>query len=892
MKIRSLAIENFRRFREPMRLDGLTGGLNLICEPNESGKSTVLEAMRAALFERHGAGSGFVKSLRPWGDETAPTVELTFDIGDDSWVVSKRFLQRPQITLTGPGAVTFTSDAGEEKLQTLLGFEKASNRGADDESRGVLGLLWVQQGAALSLNAPGRIARETIQSVLASEVGAVTGGKRAAAVVSAVEAGYTALRTGKTGAATGVLVEAQRQLEAARLARETAERQLERYGEVLDALSAAREELKRLERDAADPAQSELDAAWRRDLEVAKAAAAKVRETQARLGEATSRREQSEAAVADRAKLQTDFAAENAAVLAAEAAIKAFAPTLASAVKAEAERAEELKLARTALQKIEGEATKARDAERASARSRALADAFSRLDAAEAVAGSLGAQRATLESIVVDDDIYQELVDLDRKVSLASAALEAGSPTLELNFLAGGAEKTKLNGQPAEPGRSVLAHAVEIDVAGIGSFTFTPAETAGLAAESAVRRAREDFSAALARTDLPTLEAARAAATDRRETAARINSLVARLDATCPADLSLGVQAGLGALRAALHGVERPGQGVGDPAEVVKAAENAEQALADARVAEQQASGARDSAAEALVAVDAEHQRLASVMRDASALREHFKKGLDSARASRADDALEQDLQLARQQEARSSAEAESATQAAAGFSVEELDRRLANSDARRRNVEQERVRLAGEIGGLAESARSEGEKGPAGELESALESEASSSARLAVVTEEAETLSLLRSVLADASREATKLYLGPVTDRVSPYVQRLLPGASLEMSDSMIAGGISRGGRVEPADLLSRGTQEQLAVLTRIAFADLLLEKGQPVSLILDDALVYSDDSRLETMTDIIAEVATRMQVIVLTCRKRAFMHLDANRLSLRPTAPLAAAK
>jgi energy-coupling factor transporter ATP-binding protein EcfA2 len=886
MKIRSLAIENFRRFREPMRLDGLTDGLNLICEPNESGKSTVLEAMRAALFERHGAGSGFIKSLRPWGDETAPTVELTFDLGNDSWVVAKRFLQRPQITLSGPGGVTFTSDAGEEKLQTLLSFEKASNRGADDESRGVLGLLWVQQGAALSLNAPGRIARETIQSVLASEVGAVTGGKRAAAVITAVEAGYTALRTGKTGAATGALAEAQRQFEAARTVRETAERQLERYGEVLDTLSAARDELKRLERDAADPAQSELDATWRRDLEVAKAAAAKVRETQARLGEATSRREQAEAAVADRTKLQADFTNQDAAVLAAEAAIEVFASTLANAINAEAERAEELTLARTALQKIEAEATKARDAERASARSRALVDAFARLDAAEAIASALEAQRSALKAIVVDDDIYQELVDLDRKVSLASAALEAGSPTLELSFLAGGAEKTRLNGQPAEAGRSVLAHAVEIDVTGIGSFTFAPAETAGLAAETAVRRAREDLIAALARTGLPTLEAARAAATERRETAASVNSLVARLDATCPADLSLGARAGVDALRAALHAVERPGQGSADPAVVAKAAEDAEQALADARVAEHQASGARDSAADGLVAVETEHQRLASVMREASALREHFNKGLVAARTSRLDDVLEQDLRLTRQQEARTSAEAESATQGAAGFSVEELERRLANSDARRRNVEQERVRLAGEIGRLAESARSEGEKGPAGELETALESEASSSARLAAVAEEAETLSLLRSVLAEASREATKLYLGPVTDRVSPYVQRLLPGASLEMSDSMIAGGISRGGRIEPADLLSRGTQEQLAVLTRIAFADLLLEKGQPVSLILDDALVYSDDSRLETMTDIIAEVAQRMQVIVLTCRKRAFMHLDANRLSLRPMA------
>jgi uncharacterized protein YhaN len=81
---------------------------------------------------------------------------------------------------------------------------------------------------------------------------------------------------------------------------------------------------------------------------------------------------------------------------------------------------------------------------------------------------------------------------------------------------------------------------------------------------------------------------------------------------------------------------------------------------------------------------------------------------------------------------------------------------------------------------------------------------------------------------------------------------------------------------------VLSRGTQEQLGVLTRLAFADMLLDRGFPVSLILDDPLVYSDDARLDAMTEILTEAGKRMQVIVLTCRERAFRHLDANRISL----------
>jgi uncharacterized protein YhaN len=46
--------------------------------------------------------------------------------------------------------------------------------------------------------------------------------------------------------------------------------------------------------------------------------------------------------------------------------------------------------------------------------------------------------------------------------------------------------------------------------------------------------------------------------------------------------------------------------------------------------------------------------------------------------------------------------------------------------------------------------------------------------------------------------------------------------------------------------EVVSRiGTREQLAVLTRLGFVDLLREQGQPAAVVLDDALVYADDSR-----------------------------------------------
>ena len=60
------------------------------------------------------------------------------------------------------------------------------------------------------------------------------------------------------------------------------------------------------------------------------------------------------------------------------------------------------------------------------------------------------------------------------------------------------------------------------------------------------------------------------------------------------------------------------------------------------------------------------------------------------------------------------------------------------------------------------------------------------------------------------------------------------------------------------------------------------LLDQGRPATVILDDALVFSDDDRIERMFDIMTRAAERMQIIVLTCRKRLFTRLGASMLRI----------
>ncbi|AJD46340.1 chromosome segregation/condensation domain-containing protein (plasmid) [Rhizobium gallicum bv. gallicum R602sp] len=72
------------------------------------------------------------------------------------------------------------------------------------------------------------------------------------------------------------------------------------------------------------------------------------------------------------------------------------------------------------------------------------------------------------------------------------------------------------------------------------------------------------------------------------------------------------------------------------------------------------------------------------------------------------------------------------------------------------------------------------------------------------------------------------------------------------------------RNGQEEDVDRLSGGMREQLSVETRLAFARLLARDGRPAPVILDDALVYSDDDRIEKMFGALHRQLRDQQIIV----------------------------
>ena len=143
--------------------------------------------------------------------------------------------------------------------------------------------------------------------------------------------------------------------------------------------------------------------------------------------------------------------------------------------------------------------------------------------------------------------------------------------------------------------------------------------------------------------------------------------------------------------------------------------------------------------------------------------------------------------------------------------------------------------------------------------------------------------LTKLEGALEQARASARDRYVEPVLSELAPLVRLVWPEAELRFdADAVLPSTLERAGTREQFAVLSGGTQEQIAVLVRLAFARMLARGGAPAPVIFDDAIVFTDDDRIERMFDALTRQAQDLQIIVLSCRQRAFRDLGGQRLEI----------
>ena len=152
------------------------------------------------------------------------------------------------------------------------------------------------------------------------------------------------------------------------------------------------------------------------------------------------------------------------------------------------------------------------------------------------------------------------------------------------------------------------------------------------------------------------------------------------------------------------------------------------------------------------------------------------------------------------------------------------------------------------------------------------------------LLASEVAALTNLRNVIQEARDSARDAYFGPVKEELAPLLRILHNDAAVNFdTTSMLPSSFHRGDIEEEIETLSGGTQEQIAILTRLAFANLLTKQGKSLPIILDDALVYSDDSRIIKMFTALHRAAQNQQIIVFTCRQLAFVGLGGTKPILK---------
>jgi len=121
MELRRLDIMNFGRFRD--HSVELRPGLNVLVGPNESGKSTFVEALATILYTDPSTRARRTLRLGRWGSPGAMRLRLEFIEDGEHWVLEKDFGSGEGRLMSPDGSVTVADrDEIEGRLARWIGF--------------------------------------------------------------------------------------------------------------------------------------------------------------------------------------------------------------------------------------------------------------------------------------------------------------------------------------------------------------------------------------------------------------------------------------------------------------------------------------------------------------------------------------------------------------------------------------------------------------------------------------------------------------------------------------------------------------------------------------------------------------------------------------------------
>lgn len=862
MKILSIRLGNVRRFTTPVAVEGIGDGVNVLCEPNETGKSTVFDALQALFFVAHRSQTKPVKSLRPHAGG-APEVAVEIETADGQFRIEKRWLTSQHARVWQGHRLVAQADEAEAWIARLLGGEGDG---------GPSGLLWVRQGdTRFDPKDNGALeARRDLMSSVTGEVEAMTGGRRMDAVLRRCrdELGRYVTGTGRARA-PGPLRDAESAIAELTQERDRLAALATELHDALDRRRQVRRHLAELE-DAAAVAQrrARLDEA----TAVHKAAEAHAGEVARASGEVRTARLEVEKTESELVRLRSardELAAATAAAERATAARTEAAGARTTADAALSAAQAEIDSAAAAAKSAQRTLDTALRKEAAEAGARRRDELTARIARAETLRAT--AEAAAAEAKVGPDAAaLKRLEKLDQDFATARALHDGATADLTMSYAPGADGAVTLDGSPVPDGRRVaIPDGAVLELRGLGQLAIRPGQAAR--DDEQLRKAEQALQSALRKAGAIDMDAVRVAADARTAAAGRQREAEAELRAHAPDGIE-ALRAELASIPAAAAPEDLPSS-----SEAQSALSEAEQARSAAEVRRTAASDRRNAAAEVLARAEAAEQAASDRLSRARAAATEVDAEVESALLASLD----------ARRAALAQAESRHATLAAAAPDLAAAAATLARAQSAAVGAEKEIHELRTERATLDERIAARTDDAVEEELADVEARLAADEERLGRIRFEVAVLQRLVRALDSARGEAKDRYFQPVMAELEPLLRLLWPEAQLRFDETtLLPAALIRKGQEEEFEILSGGTQEQIAMMVRLAFARMLAARGGAAPVILDDALVYTDDDRIEKMFDALHREAGNLQIIVLSCRQRAFRELGGRKLRLVPAA------
>lgn len=845
MRIQRVAVKNFRKLRDPVEINGLQPGLNVIVGDNEEGKSTLLKAVQAAFFDKHSMTGQAVEAMLPFGARVQPNVEVEFEVGGAGYSLRKGFFQNKFAQLKGANR-SWENAAAEDKLRKILEFTPRSHGPANDEHRGLSGPLWVEQGCVhepLELNED---TGKALNAAIRSAVDAARAGDDGLKLLSIVHDEVSKYFTPIIGAEKKILTD-QRELVTS-IIQEI--KRLEKYRNEYDAKLRDLEEIMRdipkLKKDSKN-AQRKVDSirikvgqVEKTERKIAnakekvKAANARFETANLRFQTRTERKEEFDNKERDAKRRRKEF----------------------STLDQEHKNAKrKLDRSNKKLQQAQLECKRAE-----------LKAGSDKLAQAEAIEKRIIENQEAIIQIPIANEDVDDLGGLQDELNIQKARLEAMATTLD--FSPSGNQSVSFNGEKLEVDKPYrITEKALFELEGFGNLAVTPGGD-----EEDIRNCRSLVNA-LNRKLIEGLNALRySSVKEANEAWGRKRQLLAKIRID-KAELQGLAPKGLDDLRLSMEKLKE------DWPQAATESTTPVLPVAEAEEKERNAQRNWEGANQDFSTIQEIWNTEKGAMEQLKASIAQLKTDLDRDTESYSDEILGTSARNAQEAHQKCQRKLNKLNAKLRKLNPDSTRQKLAKKIRLRDSLQSslnaktdKRNNLEGELRGL-------GALGLGEEIGKKYRECKSARTELERLELDAEAWKLLQDTLLTAQEEEW-VPITPLMERLAPYVELVFPGAKLHLNESSLEiKDLEREhtAQSEPFSSLSIGTREQIAVLVRLAMADLLREQGKPVMLILDDPLVNSDDGRFEGMARALRKAAENLQILVLTCHEARYKSLGA---------------